>query len=213
MAVIVLHHDSHNCAQSWWQSQYSINQCRCLWPLTLQLAIIVILTFAIMLAIFNHDCWHRHNHDITQNLAEQVFHCDGGHDNSDGHHCCGEHFEASGRPHHEKEKMTNVPSFLKLFMPATSYLLLENGSINLIFMQTSTFPDHLIRCQQWFVKIVLIWSNSKDIFKTSSLSYYSHIPPLYGLLLTSPTLNCLPHFLILTTFWMKSQYGHQADIH
>lgn len=111
--------------------------------------------------------------------------------------------------HHEKEKMTNVPSFLKLFMPATSYLLLENGSINLIFMQTSTFPDHLIRCQQWFVKIVLIWSNSKDIFKTSSLSYYSHIPPLYGLLLTSPTLKCLPHILILNTFWMKSQYTKQ----
>ena len=97
MAVIVLHHDSHNCAPSWWQLQYSIKQCRCLWPLTLQLAIIVIFTFAIMLAIYNHDCWHRHNHDITQNLAEQVFHCDGGHDNSDRHHCCGEHFEASVR--------------------------------------------------------------------------------------------------------------------
>ena len=110
---------------------------------------------------------------------------------------------------HEKEKMTNVPSFLKLFMPATSYLLLENGSINLIFMQTSTFPDHFIRCKQWFVKIVFIWSKSKGIFKTSSLSYYSHIPPLYGLLLTSPTLKCLPHILILNTFWMKSQYTKQ----
>jgi len=51
----------------------------------IQLAIIVIFTFAIMLAIYNHDCWHHHNHDITQNLTEkQVFHCDGGHDNSDG---------------------------------------------------------------------------------------------------------------------------------
>lgn len=39
---------------------------------------------AIMLAIYNHDCWHHHNHDITQNLAEKVFYCDGGHDNSDG---------------------------------------------------------------------------------------------------------------------------------
>jgi len=51
----------------------------------IQLATIVIFTFAIMLAIYSHDCWHHHNHDITQNLTEkQIFHCDGGHDNSDG---------------------------------------------------------------------------------------------------------------------------------
>ena len=116
--------------------------------------------------------------------------------------------------HHEKEKMTNVPSFLKLFMPATSYLLLENGSINLIFMQTSTFPDHLIRCQQWFVKIVLIWSNSKDIFKTSSLSYYRHIPPadFPNVKMSSPYPH-LNYFLDEITIWPKSQYEHQANIH
>ena len=85
-AITVLHHDG-NCNIP--SSSVA--------ALTLQLAIIVTFTFAIMLAIYNHDCWHRHNHDITQNLAEQVFHCDGGHDNSDGHHCCGEHFEASVR--------------------------------------------------------------------------------------------------------------------
>lgn len=39
----------------------------------IQLAIIVIFTFAIMLAIYNHDCWHHHNHDITQNLTEKKF--------------------------------------------------------------------------------------------------------------------------------------------
>ena len=110
--------------------------------------------------------------------------------------------------------LTTVPSFFKLFMHATSYLLLENGSINLIFMQTSTFPDHLIRCQQWFVKIVLIWSNSKDIFKTSSLSYYRHIPPadFPNVKMSSP----YPHFnyfLDEITIWPKSQYEHQANIH
>jgi len=48
----------------------------------LQLAIIVI--FCHHAGHFNHDCWHHHNHDITQNLAEKFFHCDSGHDNSDG---------------------------------------------------------------------------------------------------------------------------------
>ena len=39
----------------------------------IQLAIIVIFNFAIMLAICIHDCWHHHNHDITQNLSEKFF--------------------------------------------------------------------------------------------------------------------------------------------
>jgi len=37
----------------------------------LQLAIIVI--FCHHAGHFNHDCWHHHNHDITQNLAEKSF--------------------------------------------------------------------------------------------------------------------------------------------
>ena len=116
----------------------------------IQLAIIVIFNFAIMLAICIHDCWHHHNHDITQNLSENVFHCDVGHDNSDGaiiaiiavvKMAATANSDALGE---KFQQPTNVPSFLKLFMPATSYLLLENGSINLIFMQTATVPHHFL---------------------------------------------------------------------
>ena len=116
----------------------------------IQLAIIVIFNFAIMLAICIHDCWHHHNHDITQNLSENVFHCDVGHDNSDGaiiaiiavvKMAATANSDALGE---KFQQPTNVPSFLKLFMPATSYLLLENGSINLIFMQTATVLHHFL---------------------------------------------------------------------
>ena len=81
LANTMPHHDGHNKGPSWWPLQYSIKTAI---AVSLKMAIIVILTFAIMLAIYNHDCWHHHNHDITQNLAEKFFHCDSGHDNSDG---------------------------------------------------------------------------------------------------------------------------------
>ena len=84
-----------------------------------------------------------------QNLAEKkVSHCDDGHDKSDGGiviiAVVTILMQAAAAAVKGRKLGDKFPSFLKLFMPATSYLLLENGSINLIFMQT--FPDHFLGC-------------------------------------------------------------------
>ena len=95
MAKTMSHHDGHNYGPLYWPLQYSIKTAiavSLLLAFDLQLAIIVIFTFAIMLAIYNHD--------IKQNLAEKSFflwwcswqqwwrHC---------YHWCGEHFDGSRR--------------------------------------------------------------------------------------------------------------------
>ena len=101
-SLIVAHH--HYFDPPSWPLQYPTKEVLLLMAVDLQLVVIVIFTSAIMPAICNHDCWHHHYHDITQNLAGKLFLCDNGLDNSGGgrHHCCGDHYD--GGSGHEREK-------------------------------------------------------------------------------------------------------------
>merc|ERR1712024_122104 len=75
-SLIVAHH--HYFDPPSWPLQYPTKEVLLLMAIDLQLVVIVIFTSAIIPAICNHDCWHHHYHDITQNLAGKLFLCDNG---------------------------------------------------------------------------------------------------------------------------------------